>query len=128
MHRGQDWNDSQLQQRQVRIAIVGLIGALLGDVFLEDGSRLRVVPIKPIEDLVNVFRSVRRVIECDAHGDGRIWEECGGSGDGGGGGGGAEGDVEIHVAEKWREEPRGDPLLGQISAHRCLHVNITLDD
>lgn len=59
----------QLQQRQVGVAVVGLVGALLSDIFLENGRCLRVVSVQTIEDLVNVLRPLRRVVKCDAHGD-----------------------------------------------------------
>lgn len=67
----------QLQQRQVGIAVICLVGALLCDIFLEDGRRLGVVSVQSIEDLVNIFRPLRRVIECDAHGDVCVEEEEG---------------------------------------------------
>ena len=53
----------QLQESKVAIAVVGLVLALLGDIFLEGGGGLRVVSVKAVEDGLDVFRPVRRVVE-----------------------------------------------------------------
>jgi hypothetical protein len=58
----------QLQKRQVGIAVVCLAFALLHDIVLEDGRRLGIVPVETIENLVDVLRPVRRVIEGTRHG------------------------------------------------------------
>ena len=53
----------QLQEGKVAIAVVGLVLALLGDIFLEGGGGLRVVSVEAVEDGLDVFRPVRRVVE-----------------------------------------------------------------
>ena len=55
--------DLVIQEVKVAIAVVGLVLALLGDIFLEGGGGLRVVSVKAVEDGLDVFRPVRRVVE-----------------------------------------------------------------
>lgn len=57
----------QLQQSQIGVAVVSLVFALFHDIFGEDFGGLGVVAVEAIENGVDVFRPVRRVIECDAH-------------------------------------------------------------
>ena len=65
--------NSQFQQRQVGVCVVGLVFALVGDIFLENGRRFRVVAIKAVENCVDVLRAIRAVVKCDSHG-----ASCGG--------------------------------------------------
>jgi len=58
---------SQFEEGEVGIAVVCLVGALLGDVFLEYRRRLRVVAVESVQDGVDVLRPVGRVVECNAH-------------------------------------------------------------
>ena len=53
----------QLQEGKVAVAVVGLVFALLGDIFLEGGGGLRVVSVEAVEDGLDVLRPVRRVVE-----------------------------------------------------------------
>jgi len=62
--------DVQFQKRKVCVAVICLVLALLRDVFLEDGGGLWVVAIEAVQDGVDVLRSVRAVVECDAHSGG----------------------------------------------------------
>lgn len=57
----------QLQQCEIRIAVVGLFLTLVVYVVLEDCGGLWVVSVKAIEDNINMLRPVRRVIERYAH-------------------------------------------------------------
>ena len=59
--------DSQFQEREVRIAVICPVFALLRHVVLEHGRGFRVIPVEPVEDGVDVFGSVGRIVECDAH-------------------------------------------------------------
>ena len=68
-------NDVQLQQREVGVAVVCLVLALLHDIVLEDGGRFRVVPVESVEDLLDVLRPFRRVIEGGAHSE-VAWFGC----------------------------------------------------
>jgi hypothetical protein len=62
------WNlDSQLQQRQICIAIVRSLLALLVHIVLEYGRGLRIVSIESVEDVLNVLGPVRRIVEGYAH-------------------------------------------------------------
>ena len=58
----------QLQQGQVRVAVVRLVLALLHDIVLEGASGLRVVSVEAIEDDLDVLWPFRRKVECGAHG------------------------------------------------------------
>lgn len=60
---GKTSGNVQLQEGKVAIAVVGLVLALLGDIFLEGGGGLRVVSVEAVEDGLDVFRPVRRVVE-----------------------------------------------------------------
>lgn len=62
-------DDVQLQQREVGVAVVRLVLALLHDIVLEDGRGFGVVPVEAVEDLLDVLRPFRRVIEGGAHGE-----------------------------------------------------------
>ena len=55
--------DVQLQEGQVGVAVIGLIFALLGDIFLEGRGDLGVVSVEAVEDGLDVFRPVGRVVE-----------------------------------------------------------------
>lgn len=55
--------DVQLQEGQVGIAVIGLLVALLGDIFLEGRGGLRVVSVEAAEDGLDVLRPIRRVVE-----------------------------------------------------------------
>lgn len=57
----------QFQEREVGVAIICLVVALLLDVILEDGRRLWVVPVEPVEDRLDVLWALRRVVERDTH-------------------------------------------------------------
>lgn len=57
----------QFQEREVCVAIICLVVALLLDVILEDGRRLWVVAVESVEDRLNVLWALRRVIEWDTH-------------------------------------------------------------
>lgn len=57
----------QLQQCQIRIAIVGAIFALLGDIVLEHRRRLGVVSVEAVEDGIDVLRSIGRGVESYSH-------------------------------------------------------------
>lgn len=58
----------QLQQGQVRVAVVCLALALGHDIVLEGARRLRVVSVQAIEDGLDVLWPFRRKVECGAHG------------------------------------------------------------
>jgi hypothetical protein len=58
---------SQFQQSQIGVAVVSLVLALLGDIFLEYRGGFRVVPVQTIEDGVDVLRPVLGHVECDSH-------------------------------------------------------------
>ena len=55
--------DVQLQEGQVGVAVIGLVLALLGDIFLEGRGDLGVVSVEAVEDGLDVFRPVGRVVE-----------------------------------------------------------------
>ena len=55
--------DVQLQEGKVAIAVIGLVLALLGDIFLEGRGDLGVVSVETVEDGLDVFRPVGRVVE-----------------------------------------------------------------
>ncbi len=59
--------DSQLQQGQVRIAVIGPVLALLRYVVLEYGGGFGVVAIEAVEDGIDVLRPFGRIIEGNAH-------------------------------------------------------------
>lgn len=59
--------DSQLQQRQVCVAVIGPVLALLRDVVLEDAGGFRVVAIEAVEDGIDVLRPFWRIVEGNAH-------------------------------------------------------------
>lgn len=58
----------QLQQGQVRVAVVRLALALGHDIVLESARRLGVVSVQAIEDGLDVLWPFRRKVECGAHG------------------------------------------------------------
>ena len=60
--------DSQLQQRQIRIAVISAILALLCDIVLEYCRCFWIVPVQTLEDGFDVFGPVRREVEGYAHG------------------------------------------------------------
>lgn len=62
--------DSQLQQRQIRVAVICAVLALLCDIVLEYGRRFGIVSVEAIEDGFDVFGPVRSVIKGYAHGCG----------------------------------------------------------
>ena len=73
-HRhGPKTSDSQLQQRQVRVAVIGAVLALLRDIVLENRRRLGVVPVEAVEDGLDVLGPVGRGVEGDAHRCGGRW-------------------------------------------------------
>jgi hypothetical protein len=55
--------DVQFQEGKVAIAVIGLVLALLGDIFLEGRGGLGVVSVEAVEDGLDVFRPVGRVVE-----------------------------------------------------------------
>lgn len=59
--------DSQLQQRQVCVAVIGPVLALLRDVVLEYAGGFRVVAIEAVEDGIDVFRPFWGIVEGNAH-------------------------------------------------------------
>lgn len=59
--------DSQLQQRQVRVAVIGPVLALLRYVVLEDGRGFGVVAIETVQDGIDVLRPFWRIVEGNAH-------------------------------------------------------------
>lgn len=59
--------DVQLQQCQIRVAVVCLVFALLHDIVLEYACCLGIVPVEPIKYLIDVFRPLGREVERDAH-------------------------------------------------------------
>ena len=63
----QSWNYLQLQQRQVGVAVISLVFALLHDISLEYFSRLWIVSVESVENVVNVLRSLHGGIEYDTH-------------------------------------------------------------
>lgn len=61
----------QLQQGQVRVAVVRLVLALGHDIVLERARRLGVVSVQAIENDLDVLWPFRRKVECGAHGG--VW-------------------------------------------------------
>ena len=59
---------SQFQQRQVGVAVVRPILALLGDIVLEDGGGFGIVSVQAIQDGIDMLWPIRGVIESDPHG------------------------------------------------------------
>ena len=57
----------QFQQRQICIAIVSPVFALLSDVVLKHGGCFGVVSVETVEDGIDVLWSVGRGVEGDAH-------------------------------------------------------------
>ena len=57
----------QFEQRQRGICVKKLLLALLIDVFLKCGRRLRVIAVQAVEDLVNVRRPLLAFVEGIAH-------------------------------------------------------------
>jgi hypothetical protein len=55
--------DVQFQEGKVAVAVIGLVLALLGDIFLEGRGGLGVVSVEAVEDGLDVFRPVGRVVE-----------------------------------------------------------------
>lgn len=68
------YRNLQLQERQIGIAIIGLVFALLGDVVLKYGRCFWVVSIKPVEYCVDMRRPLGRKIECYTHCRKEYWE------------------------------------------------------
>jgi hypothetical protein len=66
------WSHLQLQEGQVCVAVVSLVFALLHNVFGEYIRCLGVVPVEAVEDGIDMFRPLARVIEGDRHVD-YIW-------------------------------------------------------
>ena len=62
--------DSQLQQRQVRIAVIGAVLALLRHVVLEYARRFGIVPVETVEDGFDAFGPVGGGVKGYAHGYG----------------------------------------------------------
>lgn len=64
--------DVQFQEGQVGVAVISLVLALLGDIFLEGSGGLGIVSIEAVEDCLYVFRAIDREIEgghgCDVVG------------------------------------------------------------
>ena len=60
--------NSQLQQRQIGIAVVGAVLALLCDIVLEYGRCLGIVSVEATEDGFDVFGPVGRIVKGYAHG------------------------------------------------------------
>jgi hypothetical protein len=57
----------QFQQRQIRIAIIRLVFALVEDVFREDFGGFWIVSIEAVKDVFNVLWSIYGSIKDDAH-------------------------------------------------------------
>lgn len=68
--------DLQFQERQVGIAVVRLVLALLRDILLENLRRLRIVSVEAVEDGVNVLGSLGTIVE-GGHLCGGRWESEG---------------------------------------------------
>ena len=60
--------NSQLQQRQVRIAVIGAVLALLRHVVLEYGGGFGIVSVETVEDGFDAFGPVGGGVEGYAHG------------------------------------------------------------
>lgn len=58
---------SQLQQSQIGVTVVTPIFTLCSNVFLEDVGGLWVVSIETVQDRIDVFRPVGRIIEGNTH-------------------------------------------------------------
>lgn len=58
---------SQLEQGQVRVAVIGLVFALRHDVILENSRGLGVVAVQSVQDGINVLWPLGRVVEGDTH-------------------------------------------------------------
>ena len=65
--------NSQLQQRQIRIAVIGAVLALLCDIVLEYGRCFGIISVETIEDGFDVFGPVGRIVKGYAHG---CWLNC----------------------------------------------------
>ncbi len=59
--------NSQLQERQIRIAVIGAVLALLGDIVLEYGRRFGIISVEAVEDGFDVFGPVGRIVKGYAH-------------------------------------------------------------
>ena len=57
----------QFEESKVGVAVICLVGALLCNVFLEYRGRLWVVAVEAVQDVVDVFRPLGRIIEGDTH-------------------------------------------------------------
>jgi hypothetical protein len=55
--------DVQFQEGKVAVAVIGLVLALLGDIFLEGGGGLGIVSVEAVEDGLDIFRPVGGVVE-----------------------------------------------------------------
>ena len=64
--------DSQLQQRQIGVAVISAVLALLCDIVLEYGRRFGIVSVETIEDGFDVFGPVGGVVKGYAHGCGGL--------------------------------------------------------
>ena len=64
----------QFEEGEVGIAVICLVLALLGNIFLEGGGGLWVVAVEAVQDGIDVLGPVRAVVEGDAHGQGNcVW-------------------------------------------------------
>ena len=69
---------SQLQQRQIRVAVISPVLALLCDIILEYRRRFGIVSVEAIEDGFDVFGPVGGVVKGYAHGCGwSLWDLVG---------------------------------------------------
>lgn len=63
---------SQLQQRQIGIAVIGAVLALLGDVVLEYGRRFGIISVETVENGFDAFGPVGGGVKGYAHGYGGL--------------------------------------------------------
>ncbi len=70
MYVGKENLNSQLQERQIRIAVIGALLALLGDIVLEYGRRFGIISVEAVEYGFNVLGPVGRIVKGYAHGCG----------------------------------------------------------
>ena len=62
--------DVQFQQRQVGIAVIRPVFALLCNIILEDGGGFGIVSVKTVEYIFYMLRSIWGIVKCDAH----VWD------------------------------------------------------
>jgi hypothetical protein len=60
----------QFQEREVGVAVVCAVFALLGDIVLEDGGGFGIVSVEAVQDVFDVAGPLGGVVECYTHGCG----------------------------------------------------------